>query len=54
MSAIVLLCGNLFDGISETLSGPMEILVQGNRIASVGGPLSDLRARRSSIFRTAR
>ena len=35
MSAIVLLCGNLFDGVSETLSGPMEILVQGNRITSV-------------------
>jgi imidazolonepropionase-like amidohydrolase len=36
MSAIVLLCGNLLDGISETLSGPMEILVQGNRIMNVG------------------
>src|SRR5579872_2342081 len=36
MSAIVLLCGNLLDGISETLSGPMEILVEGNRITSVG------------------
>ena len=36
MSAIVLLCGNLLDGIFETLSGPMEILVQGNRITSVG------------------
>lgn len=36
MSAIVLLCGNLLDGVSETLSGPMEILVQGNRITSVG------------------
>jgi imidazolonepropionase-like amidohydrolase len=36
MSAIVLLCGNLLDGISETLSGPAEILVQGKRITSVG------------------
>ena len=35
MSAIVLLCGNLLDGVSETLSGPMEILVQARRITSV-------------------
>ena len=36
MSATVLLCGNLFDGVSETLSGPMQVLVEGNRITSVG------------------
>jgi imidazolonepropionase-like amidohydrolase len=36
MSAIVLRCGNLFDGVSDTLSGPVEILVDGNRIASIG------------------
>src|SRR5579864_1551163 len=36
MSGTVLLCGNLFDGVSETLSGPMQILVEGNRITSVG------------------
>lgn len=36
MSAIVLLCGNLLYGVSETLSGPMEIVVQGNRITTVG------------------
>jgi len=35
MSAVVLLCGNLLDGVSETLSGPMEILVEANRITSV-------------------
>ena len=35
MSAIVLLCGNPLDGVSETLSGPMEILVEANRITSV-------------------
>jgi imidazolonepropionase-like amidohydrolase len=36
MSSIVLHCGKLFDGLSETLSGPMEILVEGNRITRVG------------------
>lgn len=36
MSATVLLCGNLFDGVSEALSGPMQVLVEGNRITSVG------------------
>lgn len=36
MNAIIVLCGNLLDGISETMSGPMEILVQGKRITSVG------------------
>ncbi len=42
MSAFVLICGNMFDGISDALSGPAEILVEGNRIArierSVGRP----------------
>jgi imidazolonepropionase-like amidohydrolase len=36
MSATVLVCGNMFDGSSEELSGPAEILVEGNRIASIG------------------
>jgi len=36
MSATVLVCGNIFDGSSEQLSGPAEILVEGNRIASIG------------------
>jgi imidazolonepropionase-like amidohydrolase len=36
MGVFVLRCGNLFDGISDTLSGPVEILVEGNRIASMG------------------
>jgi imidazolonepropionase-like amidohydrolase len=35
MSAIVLLCGKLFDGLSETLSGRTEILIEGNRITRV-------------------
>lgn len=42
MNSIVLLCGNLFDGLSDALSGRMEILVEGNRITrverSVGRP----------------
>jgi imidazolonepropionase-like amidohydrolase len=36
MSATVLICGNIFDGSSDELSGPAEILVEGNRIASIG------------------
>ena len=36
MSATVLVCGNMFDGSSEELSGPAEILIEGNRIASIG------------------
>ena len=38
------MCGNVFDGISDTLTGPAEILVEGDRIArierSVGRPPS--------------
>ena len=36
MSATVLVCGKVFDGASEELTGPAEILVEGNRIASIG------------------
>lgn len=36
MGATVLVCGNIFDGSSEGLSGPAEILVEGDRIASIG------------------
>jgi imidazolonepropionase-like amidohydrolase len=35
MSVVVLVCGNVFDGISDTLTGPAEILVEDNRIAKV-------------------
>src|ERR1043165_7308893 len=35
MSALVLVCGNVFDGVSDTLSGPVEILVKDNTIAKV-------------------
>lgn len=36
MSATVLICGSVFDGVSESLIGPSEILVEGNRISSIG------------------
>src|SRR5579872_326763 len=53
MNSIILLCGRVFDGVSETLSGPMEILVEKNRITSVrrslerppGAEVIDLSAR---------
>ena len=35
MSVLVLVCGNVFDGLSDALTGPAEILVEGNRIAKV-------------------
>jgi imidazolonepropionase-like amidohydrolase len=35
MSTTVLVCGRVFDGASGELSGPMEISVEGNRIASI-------------------
>jgi imidazolonepropionase-like amidohydrolase len=35
MRATVLVCGNLFDGSSEALSGPAEILIEGNRVVSI-------------------
>lgn len=36
MSAMVLVCGSMFDGESERLTGPAEILIDGDRITSVG------------------
>lgn len=36
MSGIILRCGKLFDGLSATLSGPVEVLIEGNPIASMG------------------
>lgn len=36
MNVIVLLCGSVFDGASESLTAPTEILVEGNRIVSIG------------------
>jgi imidazolonepropionase-like amidohydrolase len=36
MSSLVLLCGKMFDGISDAVSNEVEILVEGNRIVSIG------------------
>lgn len=35
MSATVLMCGRVFDGTSENLTGPKEISIEGNRITSI-------------------
>ncbi|HMN03642.1 MULTISPECIES: hypothetical protein [Geobacter] len=35
MSMFVLVCGNVFDGLSDSLTGPAEILVEGNRITEI-------------------
>ncbi|MBF6612216.1 MAG: hypothetical protein IVW55_03725 [Chloroflexi bacterium] len=35
MKVLVLVCGKVFDGVSDTLAGPAEILVQDNRIAEI-------------------
>lgn len=34
MKRVVLLCGELFHGVSDSLVGPMEILIEGNHIAN--------------------
>lgn len=36
MKSAVLVCGKIFDGISAALTGPAEILIEGNRIACLG------------------
>ena len=36
MGASVLRCGKLFDGLSDRLTGPVEILVDGDRIVEIG------------------
>jgi imidazolonepropionase-like amidohydrolase len=35
MTPTVLICGKMFDGLSEELQGPAEIIIEGNRITSV-------------------
>lgn len=42
MSATVLVCGSVFEG-AEDITGPAEILVQGNRITSMVRFVNDLR-----------
>jgi imidazolonepropionase-like amidohydrolase len=36
MGTCVLRCGRLFDGVSDHLTGPVEILVEGDRITAIG------------------
>ena len=36
MGKFVLRCGKLFDGVSDQLTGPAEILVEGDRIVEIG------------------
>ncbi len=36
MGTVVLRCGRVFDGVSDHLAGPTEILVEGDRIAEIG------------------
>jgi len=36
MTASVLRCGKLFDGLADRLTGPAEILVDGDRIVEIG------------------
>jgi xanthine/CO dehydrogenase XdhC/CoxF family maturation factor len=37
MAKTVIVCGKLFDGLSETIRGPMEILIEDADIAEVSG-----------------
>lgn len=48
MSATVLVCGKVFDGASDSLTGPAEILMEGNRITSLERSLTGRQGRRSS------
>lgn len=36
MNSTVLICGDVFDGVSDALSGPQEVLIEENLIASIG------------------
>jgi imidazolonepropionase-like amidohydrolase len=36
MNTTVLVCGRMFDGASEDLTGPTEISIEGNRITNIG------------------
>ena len=40
MTGIVLVCGKVFDGISDALTGPAEILIEDSRISNrpIGPP----------------
>src|SRR5947209_7474487 len=36
MGAFILVCGHVFDGVSDHLAGPAEILVEDGKIAAIG------------------
>lgn len=40
MGTYVLVCGNVFDGLADHLSGPAEILVEGSQIAEIAASVS--------------
>ena len=52
MGALVLRCGKLFDGVSDQLTGPMEILVEGIVSVRSASRYCDHPGRRRSIFRS--
>ena len=35
MSTLVVVCGNVFDGLSDALTGPAEILIEGNQLSEI-------------------
>ncbi|HYK56334.1 MAG TPA: amidohydrolase family protein [Flavisolibacter sp.] len=39
MGAFILSCGKMFDGVSNQLTGPVEILVEGDRITEIGSAI---------------
>jgi imidazolonepropionase-like amidohydrolase len=39
MGAFILSCGKMFDGVSNQLTGPVEILVEGDRITEIGSSI---------------
>ncbi len=39
MGAFLLSCGNMFDGVSNQLTGPVEILVEGDRITEIASSI---------------
>lgn len=46
MSVTVLMCGRIFDGTADELTGPTEILIEGDRITGIGRSVSRPRGAR--------
>ncbi|MEH2567461.1 hypothetical protein [Bradyrhizobium sp. AZCC 2289] len=49
MTKTVIVCGKLFDGLSDTMLGPTEGLIEDDAIAEVSGSVGRPAARKSSI-----